>query len=179
VACKYPLFEGRFRNANHHSVGGLSAGKLTNRGPSGWRDVYWLQAALHLSNSLLFFIAYFPPRKSDYERQRLSWKEYLWCLDPIGTFVFIAGATLVILALDWAPDTYAYSNPHVAVTLAIGLLLLVIFGLYGRLAVKLSRDKADKVHLEWKGRPDGLVSHAYFKHGPNFGLATFAFGVEG
>jgi len=142
------------------SVGGLAAGALTNTSEHGWRNIFWVQAALHLSNSLFFFIAYFPPRRSDYEK--MSWLEYLWCIDPIGSCLFVAGATLILLALDWAPDTYAYSNPHVAVSLSIGLLLLVLFGLY-----------------EWKGRPDGLLAHAYFKEGPNFALSTFAFAVEG
>lgn len=112
-----------------NSVGGLSAGALTNRSVSGWRDTFWIQAALHISTSILFFIAYFPPRRSDY--QRLSIKEYLWLLDPVGSFLFVVGATLVLLALDWAPDTYEYNNPHVAVNLALGLALLVAFCLYG------------------------------------------------
>ena len=32
---------------------------------------------------------------------------------------------------------------------------------------------------EWKGRPDGLVAHAYFKDNYNFALSCFAFAVEG
>lgn len=141
-------------------VGGLAAGALTNTSIHGWRDIFWVQAALHLSNSLFFFLAYWPSRRSDYER--LTWQEYLWCIDPIGSILFVGGSTLILLSLDWAPDTYAYSNPHVAVTLSVGLVTLVAFGLY-----------------EWKGRPDGLIAHAYFKNGPNFALSTFAFGVEG
>ncbi|KAL1862691.1 hypothetical protein VTK73DRAFT_6694 [Phialemonium thermophilum] len=138
----------------------LGAGALTNQGPTKWRDIYWLQAGFHFSAAFLMLIGYFPRRRSDY--QRLSFKEYVWLCDPVGSVLFVAGATLVLMSLDWAPDTYAYSDPHVAASLAVGLALLVGFGLY-----------------EWKGRPDGLISHAYFKNGYNFALATFAFGVEG
>ena len=33
--------------------------------------------------------------------------------------------------------------------------------------------------VEWKGRPDGLVAHVFFKGSPNFALSVFAFAVEG
>lgn len=105
-------------------------------------------------------VGYFPKRRSDYPRLKL--KEYLWLCDPIGSFFFVTGASLILMALDWAPETYPYNDPHVAAPLAIGLALLVLFGLY-----------------EWKGRSDGLISHAYFKDGNNFALATFAFSIEG
>jgi len=141
-------------------IGSLTAGALTNQSSSGWRNTYWLQAALHLSASLTMLVGYFPTRRSDYER--LSIKEYIWLCDPIGSFFFISGACLVLMALDWAPDTYPYSDPHVAATLAVGLALLVMFAAY-----------------EWKGRSDGLISHAYFRENNNFALSTFAFGVEG
>lgn len=141
-------------------IGTLGAGVLTNQSRSGWRNIYWLQAALHLSASLTMLVGYFPKRRSDYER--LSIKEYIWLCDPIGSMLFLVGATLVLMALDWAPDTYPYKDAHVAATLAIGLALLVIFAAY-----------------EWKGRPDGLISHAYFKENNNFALSTFAFGIEG
>jgi hypothetical protein len=32
---------------------------------------------------------------------------------------------------------------------------------------------------EWKGRSDGIVTHAFFKGSPNFALSVFAFAVEG
>ena len=75
-------------------------------------------------------MAYFPKRRSDY--QRLTFREYLWLMDPIGVVIFVAGTTLVLLAFDWAPNTYHYDNPHVAVPMAIGFALLVAFALYGQ-----------------------------------------------
>lgn len=82
--------------------------------------------------------------------------------DPIGSFLLIVGATLTLLALDWAGGTYAWSDPHVAATLTVGLITVLAFCMY-----------------EWKGRDDGLVAHVFFSKGPNFALSVFAFAVEG
>ena len=83
-------------------------------------------------------------------------------MDPVGCVLFIGGATLVILALNWTGGTYAWSNAHVGAPLGIGLGLLVLFGIY-----------------EWKGRADGIVAHVLFAKGYNFPLSVFAFAVEG
>ncbi len=61
----------------------------------------------------------------------MSLSETFWSLDPIGSFFFITSATLMLLALDWAGGSYAWSDPHVAAPLSIGLVLLVAFVLYG------------------------------------------------
>jgi len=66
------------------------------------------------------------------------------------------------LAFDWSGGSYPWSNVHVAVPIAVGGALLVLFCFY-----------------EWKGRSDGIVAHALFKGSPNFMLSVFAFGVEG
>ena len=61
----------------------------------------------------------------------MSFKGYLWAIDPIGSLLFITSATLMLLALDWAGGAYAWSDVHVAVPLAVGLALLVAFAGYG------------------------------------------------
>lgn len=58
-------------------------------------------------------------------------KEILWACDPIGSMLFTGGSTLALMGLNWASGSYSWSNPHVAVPLAIGLLGLVLFGCYG------------------------------------------------
>ncbi|KAK4545476.1 hypothetical protein LTR36_002826 [Oleoguttula mirabilis] len=141
-------------------VGGLGAGALTNTNPSGWRGIFWLQAGFHLASSIGLFVFYWPKRRSDYPR--MTFKGVLWAIDPIGSLLFIASATLLLLALDWAGGAYAWGDPHVAAPLGIGLGMLVLFGLY-----------------EWRGRTDGMVAHVFFKGSPNFALSCFAFAVEG
>ncbi|KAI9694307.1 MAG: hypothetical protein M1820_009031 [Bogoriella megaspora] len=141
-------------------VGLLGAGGVTNRSTSGWRDIFWIQAAFHLATFLGLVVFYTPHRKSDFPRMKIM--EYIWICDPIGSILYISSSTLMLMALDWAAGAYPWHNPHVAVSLSIGLGLLVAFGLY-----------------EWKGRSDGLVAHVFFERNHNFALSVFAFAVEG
>ncbi|KAI9758940.1 MAG: hypothetical protein M4579_002680 [Chaenotheca gracillima] len=138
-------------------IGSVASGALTNINASGWRNIFWMQAAFHLATSLGIMFFYHPPKRSEYPR--LSLKEYIWAIDPIGSFLFITSATLMLLALDWAAGTYPWHDLHVAVPLGVGCGLLVAF--------------------EWRGRSDGLVAHVFFRNGPNFALSVFAFAVEG
>ena len=62
----------------------------------------------------------------------MSFMDYVWACDPIGSFLFISSATLLLLALDWAGGSYSWSDAHVAAPLAIGLGLLLLFALYGK-----------------------------------------------
>lgn len=138
----------------------MGAGGLTNRSSSGWRDIFWLQAALHAITALGLLLFYNPPRPVD--RPRLSFGGILWAIDPIGSTLFVSSTALMLLALDWAGGSYKWGNAHVAAPLSIGLGLLLLFCLY-----------------EWKGRDDGLVAHIFFRGSPNFALSVFAFAVEG
>ncbi|KAK5630332.1 hypothetical protein RRF57_006047 [Xylaria bambusicola] len=142
-------------------IGALGAGAVTNISASGWRYIFWIQAAFHGATSLGLLLFYFPPKKQR-QAPRMSIKEYIWACDPIGSCLFISSATLLLLALDWAGGAYSWSNPHVAVPLSLGLVLLAAFAGY-----------------EWKGRSDGLVAHVFFQQNANFVYSVFAFAVEG
>ena len=107
----------------------LGAGGVTNADASGWRSIFWMQAAFHLTTTIGILLFYWPQRKSDY--QKMSLKGYVWACDPIGSVLFITSATLMLLALDWASGAYAWHDPHVAAPLGIGCVLLLAFALYG------------------------------------------------
>ncbi|KAJ9161040.1 MFS general substrate transporter [Coniochaeta hoffmannii] len=141
-------------------IGALGAGGMTNANPGGWRWIFWTQAIFHGLTSVGLFAFYWPPKNIEYPK--MSLKDYIWACDPIGSGLFVSSATLILLGLDWAGGAYAWSNPHVAAPLTIGLVLLVAFGIY-----------------EWKGRADGLIAHIFFRSNQNFALANFAFAVEG
>ncbi|CAG8957887.1 hypothetical protein HYFRA_00000227 [Hymenoscyphus fraxineus] len=146
------------------SLGGitasLSAGAATSSGTSGWRTIFWIQAGFFAVTILGLFFFYHPKKKTEVER--LSWRNIFWACDPIGSLLFIVSATLMLLALDWVGGVYEWHDKHVVAPLTIGLVCLLLFVIY-----------------EWKGRNDGLVAHVFFKGGPNFGLAVFAFAIEG
>lgn len=118
-----------------------------------------MQAAFHLATSAGILLFYWPKKRAS---PRMSVREMLWAIDPIGSLLFIGAATLILLALDWAGGAYPWHDPHVAAPLGIGLGFLALFSLY-----------------EWKGRTDGMVAHVFFKGSPNFALSCFAFAVEG
>ncbi|KAL8400954.1 hypothetical protein RB594_001107 [Gaeumannomyces avenae] len=141
-------------------VGNLGAGAVTNVNASGWRYIFWIQAAFHALTSVGLFFLYNPPKRTD--RPKMSLGDYVWACDPIGSLLFVGSATLMLLGLGWAGGAYKWSDPHVAAPIGLGLALLVGFCLY-----------------EWKGRSDGLVAHVFFRTDANFALSVFAFGVEG
>ncbi|KAI0202473.1 major facilitator superfamily domain-containing protein [Astrocystis sublimbata] len=142
-------------------VGTVGAGAVTNISVGGWRYIFWIQAAFHGVTCLGFLFFYFPP-KQGLKRSKLSTRDIIWACDPIGSLLYIGSATLLLLALDWTGGAYTWSNPHVAVPLSLGLVLLVAFAGY-----------------EWKGRTDGLIAHVYFEQNANFWYAIFAGTVEG
>lgn len=141
--------------------GGLSAGAVTAASPSGWRNIFWIQAGLHGATSLGLLAFYWPKKRVRVENKH-GFKYYFWACDPIGSLLFIVSATLMLLALNWAGGRYKWSSSHVAAPLGVGIAFLIAFCLY-----------------EWKGRDDGIVAHVFSQNGPNFWLSTFAFAVEG
>lgn len=89
-----------------------------------------MQAAFHGATSLGLFIFYWPPKRT--ESPKMSIKEVLWACDPIGSVLFIGSVSLMLLALNWSGGTYSWSDVHVIAPLVVGLVLLVLFGLYGK-----------------------------------------------
>jgi MFS family permease len=118
-------------------VGGLGAGAVTNVNPAGWRNIFWIMAALHGATSLGFLTFYWPKKRTEYPR--MSFKECVWACDPIGSILFIAGATLMLLALNWAGGAYHWSDAHVCATLVVGFVLVLAFCIYGKLVLDVSK----------------------------------------
>ncbi|TVY50544.1 Trichothecene efflux pump TRI12 [Lachnellula cervina] len=141
-------------------IGSLGGGAATSASVSGWRTIYWIQAGFFALTIIGLLAFYHPKRELDVPN--MSFKKVVWACDPIGSFLFISGATLALIALDWAGGVYPWHDKHVVAPLVIGVVTLVAFAVY-----------------EWKGRDDGLVAHVFFKSGPNFALSVFAFAVEG
>ena len=158
------------------SASGLGSGALTNRSSDGWRGIFWIQAGFHGLTSLGFLFLYWPEAHPDYPK--MTFKQLFWKCDPIGSFFFMGACALLLLGLNWAGGKFAWSDPHVAATVGVGLFLLVCFCLYGR---SFSAPCISTTHslIEWKGRTDGLVDHIFFQYGPNFPIGVLGFTVEG
>jgi hypothetical protein len=116
-----------------YSVGSLAAGAVTNLSASGWRYIFWIQVGLHGTTSLGLFAFYWPKKRTEYPR--MSFKEWMWACDPIGSLLLVAAATLMLLALNWAGGAYKWSNPHVCANLTVGIVLFIAFCLYGKILV--------------------------------------------
>ena len=89
-----------------------------------------MQAAFHLTTFVGLIAFYHPPRRSDYPK--LTFKELIWSIDPIGTLLFISSTTLMLLALDWAGGTYPWHDLHIGLPLGLGCGVLLLFCLYGK-----------------------------------------------
>jgi len=111
------------------SVGSIGSGAVTNMNHGGWRSIFWMQAAFHAATAGGLFLFYHPAKGSDYGK--MSWRDVVWACDPIGSFAFITGATLLLLALDWTGGAYPWGDAHVVAPLAVGLVFLLIFCVYG------------------------------------------------
>ncbi|KAG9240293.1 major facilitator superfamily domain-containing protein [Calycina marina] len=135
-------------------IGNLGAGSVTSMSPSGWRNIFWMQAAFHLATALGLLVFYNPPHPA--YRSKLPLAQIVWAIDPIGSALFIGSITLMLLGIEWAGGTYKWADSHVAAPLGVGLGLLLMFCIY-----------------EWKGRQDGLVAHVFFQSSPNFALWIF------
>lgn len=82
----------------------------------------------------------------------LSFWQKLGHIDIAGGAMLAFALTLLLTALNLGGGLYAWTNARVLVTLCIGIVGLVIFGLY-----------------EWKGTKTGILHHGLFRGGRDFG----------
>jgi hypothetical protein len=98
-------------------------------GAAGWRNIFWIQAALHLSVAIGIGAFYWPAKRP--ESAHWSWKRITWACDPVGSLLLTTGLTTIILGLDWAGGTYPWPNGHVIALLVVGAVSMIAFALYG------------------------------------------------
>ncbi|GAM88149.1 hypothetical protein ANO11243_061800 [Dothideomycetidae sp. 11243] len=121
---------------------------LTKRNPhTGWRDFYWFQAACWGFTTLALVVGYQPPKRRT-EVEKLSFWRKLASLDLIGSFLPIAGLTLFLVGLSLGGGLYSWKAVPTLCTLIVGLIVIVVFGLY-----------------EWKGTSTGILNHDLFRKG--------------
>lgn len=135
--------------------GPLIIGILVKRNPhQGWRTFYWIQFGMWGATAAALFFGYRPPK-----RQVLTdltvWQK-LRKLDLPGNALLTSGLTLFIVGLNLGGGQYSWTNAKTLVTLIVGGLTLIAFGVY-----------------EWKGTSTGILHHDLFRGGKSEGR-TFA-----
>jgi MFS family permease len=107
-------------------VGPLLGGVFTSK--ATWRWCFWINVPIGaLAVMVLFLIlpSNPPPKKHGGE----SFKQRLMQFDPVGTAFLLPGLVLVLLALQWGSNQYAWSSTRVIVSLVLGLVLLIAFAI--------------------------------------------------
>ena len=60
-------------------------------------------------------------------RLKQGWLQTLWSLDPIGQILFLPSIICILIALQWAGTTYAWSNARIIVLIVIFAILFIAF----------------------------------------------------
>jgi Fungal trichothecene efflux pump (TRI12) len=101
------------------------------------------------------FIGYRPPKRHT-RLDHLSFSQKLGRLDLIGCSLLTTGLTLFLVGLNLGGGLFSWTNARVLVTLIVGIIILLCFGVY-----------------EWKGTKTGILHHDLFCGGKAAGR-TFA-----
>lgn len=102
-------------------LGGVFTTKIT------WQWCFWINVPIGgvaIAGLLLLLPAKPPPKK----HVGRSFLQRIKQFDPVGTALLLPGLVLLVLALQWGGDGSAWGSARVVVTLVLGLLLLVTFG---------------------------------------------------
>lgn len=97
------------------------------------------------------WVGYQPPKRHT-RLDHLSFWQKLAKLDLIGAGLLTAGLTLLLVGLNLGSGTDPWTSTQVLTTLIIGIVTLIIFGVY-----------------EWKGTQTGILNHDLFKGGKDQG----------
>lgn len=107
-------------------AGPLLGGVFTTE--ATWRWCFWINAPIGgIAIAVLLFIL--PANPAPQEHTTESFLERVRLFDPIGTALITPGLILLLLAVQWGGTEYSWSSTRVIVTLVLGIVLLVAFGI--------------------------------------------------
>lgn len=128
--------------------------------PDGFRYYFYTAMAMFALSALICIFAYQPlPTKLQSE---LSLNEKLAGMDWVGYVLLSTSLVLFSLGLFWSKNPYAWSDPHVCATFAVGVVLGIFLVVY-----------------ETIFRKDGMFHHGLFASNRNFTIALICIFCEG
>lgn len=143
------------------AIAGLLGGSaLTATDPFGWRNYWYIVAALLGASAITIAVLYRPPPRP--LQTSLTFKEKIARLDWVAYALLAAGLTLFTMGLSWGENPFAWTDAHVLAPLVLGGLIFV----------------ALIVHQTFL-KKDGLIHHDLFKKDRNFALALGCFFADG
>ena len=101
----------------------MIGGVLTDR--ISWRACFWINIPLGALAVVIITFYFESPRISD--NLHLSTSEKFRRLDILGSAIFVATITCLLLALQWGGARYAWSDARVVVLLVLFAVLTVVF----------------------------------------------------
>ena len=107
-------------------------GAMTRHSPEGFRNFWYLTAALFFSAGCTITYFYRPPVR---ELQRLSLGQKLHAIDIPGSLMLATSLLGITLALNWANNPYSWRNAHVLVPFITGIcagLALILYAIHYR-----------------------------------------------
>jgi hypothetical protein len=111
--------------------------------------------ALWGATAIGILIGYRPPKRHT-RFDHLSLYQKIGRIDLPGCGLLTAGLTLFLTGLNLGGGIFAWATAPVLATLVVGIVLLIVFGVY-----------------EWKFTKTGILNHDLFRGGKNGGR-TFA-----
>ncbi|KIW38682.1 uncharacterized protein PV06_09632 [Exophiala oligosperma] len=97
----------------------------------GWRNFYWVQTGLWALSAAGLLFGYRPLKRKG-RFGHLSFLQKVGRVDLVGCSILALGMSLVIAGLNLGGGLYPWSNSRVLVTMIVGGVTLVAFGLYER-----------------------------------------------
>ncbi|KAF2688368.1 MFS general substrate transporter [Lentithecium fluviatile CBS 122367] len=89
-----------------------------------WRWCFYINLPIGaLAAAMLVFVLRLPapPKHSK------TWSQLLWSLDLVGQLLFLPSITCILIALQWAGTTYAWSSARIIALLVVFIVLFIAF----------------------------------------------------
>ncbi|KAI1384229.1 putative siderophore iron transporter [Hypoxylon trugodes] len=116
-------------NAPIAGIGPMIARAVLENPNLGWRWCYYLNIIVCSVAIVLLFLFYHPPN-FDLLHERKTKMQLLKQLDYVGSFLWTAGLTLLLMGVSWGGSIYPWNSAATISSIVIGVALLVVLFIY-------------------------------------------------